>query len=194
MEKMLITVESDAWADGQIGSKLWLCEALEQCAPRPDPAISLLGGWYAMTAFLLFARGRIQPRMVRSFDVDPACEDAARRVNDRWAYAGKFSAHTADVNDPAFDVCDPHWGEPPDIVVNTACEHMDAVWFAHVPQGTMLALQGCDMEHEQHSHRITSVADLATLYPLRRPLWEGVLDFSYPGAFSFRRSMLIGIK
>jgi hypothetical protein len=191
---MLMNVESDAWADGQIGSKLWLCEALERCAPRPDPSIALMGGWYAMTGFLLFARGKLRPRTVRSFDVDPSCEDVARRVNDHWKYAGRFQAYTADVNDPAFNVCDLCWGEPPDVVVNTACEHMKATWFEHVPKGTLMVLQGCDMEHEQHSHRIASVDDLASLYPLSEPLWEGVLDFDYPGAFSFRRSMRIGVK
>ncbi len=84
-----------------------------------------------------------------------------------------------------------HRWEPPDTVVNTSCEHMDPSWFGRVPPGTLVAVQGTDMDHEQHGHAIGCLAHMRDLFPMRETLFAGSLPFSYPDK-SFLRFMVIG--
>lgn len=189
---MRIEVESDAWADGQVRSKLWLCEQLEKhlrVKPPRGHHVWLLGGWYAMTAFLLFSRDIARGIRVQSFDVDPDCAPIARKVNNLWEIEGRFQASTADVNGSDFSFSG--WGGPPDVVINTSCEHMEPSWYLKVPSHTLLALQGTNMEHEQHEHGIASLDEMRARFPMRETLFAGTLSFSYPDK-QFDRFMLIG--
>lgn len=199
---MLLNVESDAWADGQIESKLWLCRHLEMLWPNevangmsPNPVIWLLAGWYAQTAFLLFSRERIFPASIVSFDYDPSCEPIARKVNNRWEVLGRFFAYTLDINSPNFSFEEGPWGPPPDIIINTACEHLGCAvgaWYDKVPAGTFVVVQATDMQHEQHTGPKFTL-DVLEQHKMSRVVFKDQISFSYPDK-SFNRFMIMGEK
>lgn len=179
-------INKDAFSNGQIGSKIWLCEQLELLFDDID-TIWIYGGWYGMTAFLLKSRGNINISTIRSYDIDPSCEAIADMINENWVYQDwQFKSHTADCS-----ILKPTLGNP-DLIINTSTEHFDTLeWWNNIPNGTYVALQGNNMPHDDHVIHSTSLVDFCNLYPLDSVLYKGELEFSYPD-WSFTRFMLIG--
>lgn len=190
--KPLLTVTSDAWSQGQIFSKLWLLEALEPYAQKiPSPVIWVLGGWYGLLPFLIQARGKIQPERIVSFDLDPEANRVARAVNDAWAFAPfRFQALEADCT--RLDYSGHPAAPPPDIVVNTACEHFSAAWIDGIPAGTLVAIQSTNMVHEEHRFGARSLEHFHEQYPIfSEILQSGEMPFRYP-TLEFQRFQIIG--
>lgn len=186
-------LEMDAFAHGQVGSKLWLLEELEKVSQTSNPVVWILGGWYGLLNLLIGARDRMRPTCVRSFDIDPEVASLAESVNKHWEIqAGKFRAHTADVNQLNFR--SEEFGPQAHIVVNTSCEHFeDHSWFKNIPAGVMVALQSTDMEHEQHKSKVQTLSEMKEKYADLDLLYSGEKVFVFPD-WSFKRFMLIGVK
>lgn len=182
-----ITLNGDAFAQGQVVSKIWLCEHLEQLATATPHEIHILGGWYGVQAFLLLSRNKLPISRIKSYDIDPACEAIADCINNTWVFEKwKFKAFTEDVNTLDY--------ENATIIINTSTEHMESGnWFNRIPEGTLVALQGNDMNHDDHTSEFTCLADFEDRYPLRKTLFKGERKFEYPD-WSFSRFMLIGYK
>lgn len=186
MEKMSIAY--DAFSNGQVDSKLWLCSELESINQHPNPSIWILGGWYGIQAFLLLSRDRMNIKEVRSFDVDPECQPVADKINNNWEIQEwKFKAFTQDCNTLDYT-------NPPDIVINTSVEHFDSTeWFDRIPKETLVCLQGNDMNHDDHHSQYTNLDSFVNAFPLTEVKFIGEHKFSYP-SWSFTRFMLIGSK
>lgn len=182
----ILTVDKDAFSSGQVGSKLWLCEQLEALFDSVDTAW-IYGGWYGMTAFLLRSRNNLQIGTIRSYDMDPACEAVADMLNENWVYKDwQFKAFTEDCN-----TLIPH---DVDLVINTSTEHFESMdWFNNIPEGTVIAIQGNNMPHEDHHVHSKNLGEFCKMYPLSKTLYQGSLDFTYP-TWKFTRFMHIGIK
>jgi len=181
-----LNVDKDAFSSGQIGSKLWLCEQLEQCFDTID-TIWIYGGWYGLSAFLLRSRNNIRIKKIRSMDVDPACESVADMINENWVYRDwQFKALTEDCNTVVpINV---------DLIINTSTEHFDSLqWWNNIPQGTVVALQGADMIHDDHVYEFNNLAEFANTFPLSKTLYTGTKEFEYP-TWNFTRFMIIGEK
>ena len=179
----------DAFSSGQMQSKLWLVQELEEClktVTKPQ-LVWILAGWYGLTNLLIRTRGRIPILEVRSFDSDPECEPIADRVNNLWEWQNwQFKAFTRDVNDL-------DWSSPPDIVINTSCEHIHSQqWFWDIPAGTLVAIQGNNQEHHDHITEWMSIEDFARDFPLSETLYTGTKEFVYEGQRPWSRFMLIG--
>ena len=121
---------------GQVYSKLWLVERLEQFAQTTPNRIVIHGGWNGVLAALLF-NSNIAIEHITSVDIDPACEETANIVNKRYEMEGRFSAVTADMCLYKYDA---------DIVINTSCEHLTQEqynrWLENVPnKKTLIVLQ-----------------------------------------------------
>jgi hypothetical protein len=193
----VLTLAGDAFSDGQVGSKLWLCEELERLAPRlpwKNPAIWVLGGWYGLLPFLLLSRGRFEARSIRSFDIDRAATEAANHLNKNWEIQDwKFRAWTRDADHLDFESAE--YGDVPDVIVNTSCEHFGSIrWWENIPAGRLVALQSTDMPQEGHVNRVESIEEMLSKYqPIDTVLFKGVREFRYPD-WSFRRYMIIGYK
>jgi hypothetical protein len=71
----------DAFSNGQIDSKLWLCRELESLEWSSDYT-QIYGGWYGVLAFLLLSREKFCVGRIESFDIDPACENIADMINE----------------------------------------------------------------------------------------------------------------
>jgi hypothetical protein len=192
-----IKVNFDAWSDGQVDSKLWLVDELmrlwQQHQEKPAH-IWILGGWYAMSAFLLFTKYPSQVACVRSFDIDPEATRVADLVNKNWEIKDwKFKAITQDAN--LLDYNSEEYGAKPDLVINTSTEHFaSGKWWQHIPNGTWVALQGTDMIHDEEDvDRISSCQELLEKFPLSQVLYQGKKNFRYP-EWNFNRYMQIGLK
>jgi hypothetical protein len=184
----ILSVDKDAFSSGQIGSKIWLCEELEKLFSSIDTAW-IYGGWYGVTAFLLRSRGQLEVSSIRSYDVDPYCEQVADMINENWVYQNwKFKAHTADCN--KLDIK----STPPDLVINTSTEHFDSFdWWHRIPKGTRVILQGNDMPHDDHIVHSKTLGDFLDHYPLTNCVYAGEKEFIYPD-WKFTRYMVMGIK
>lgn len=182
---MTYSIDKDAFSSGQIGSKIWLCEELENLFDRID-SIYIYGGWYAITAFLIQSRNRIKIKNIRSFDLDPRCESIADMINENWVYQDwKFKAFTKNCNEIEPDV---------DLVINTSTEHFESKqWFDRIPKGTMVALQGNNMPHDDHCATSKNLVDFCAQFSLSKEFYRGQKDFVYPD-WQFSRFMIIGEK
>lgn len=186
MKSRTLNVDCDAFSSGQIGSKLWLCEQLELLFTHID-SVWIYGGWYGITAFLLKSRNRLNINEIRSLDVDPTCEPIADMINENWKWQNwQFKSVTIDCNSitPA----------GVDLVINTSTEHFETnQWFQNIPSGTVVALQGNNMPHDDHVVHSETLEDFSKQFPLSQSLYAGTKDFVYPD-WKFTRFMVIGIK
>jgi hypothetical protein len=190
------SMDFDAFASGQVNSKIWLCEELEAIVGQRQldgPVVWILGGWYGLTGFLLLSRDRMPIRQVRSFDIDPACRPNADLVNENWVWQEwRFKAFTADCCQLTFT--DGEYGPGPDIIINTSVEHMENhEWWTRIPPGKLVLLQTCNMIHPDHHCLSESAEALMRQFPAAQSLYKGEKEFKYP-EWRFKRFMTIGIK
>ena len=181
-------VHKDAFSSGQIGSKLWLCEELEKLFNSID-TIWIYGGWYGVTGFLLLSRNQISIKKIKSFDLDHNCESVADMINENWVIdSWQFKAFTEDCNNLSYE------SDPPDLIINTSTEHFDNMdWFEKIPKGTMVALQGNNMPHDDHVIHSLNLKQFVDRYSLSKILYRGSKQFVYP-TWQFTRYMVIGQK
>jgi len=176
----------DAFSNGQIDSKLWLCRELESLGWISDYT-HIYGGWYGILAFLLLSREKFCVGRIESFDIDPACESIADMINENWVIKEwRFKAFTLD--------CSKGVRGNPDLIINTSSEHFNSMeWFDNIRSGTRVIIQGNNMPHDEHIVNTKTLEDFLTLYPLSQIVYKGSLDFTYPN-WKFTRFMIIGVK
>ena len=180
-----MNINKDAFSSGQVNSKLWLCKQLEN-TDLYSKETAIYGGWYGMAAFLLLSRGRFNVEKIRSYDIDPSCETVADAINENWVWQNwKFKAFTEDCNAIITGA---------DLIINTSTEHFASMaWWENIPPGTAVALQGNNMQHDDHVNITNTLSEFCSQFPVTQELYRGELDFVYPD-WSFTRYMLIGIK
>tara|TARA_E500000081_G_scaffold30373_2_gene34064 strand:- start:12012 stop:12614 length:603 start_codon:yes stop_codon:yes gene_type:complete len=132
---------------GQLESKAWLVETVEQFNRLTNANIVIHGGWNGVLASMLFNSG-IGIRKITSVDIDPACEDVAKTINMRQHMEGKFTAVTA-------DMCTYEYNESPNMIINTSCEHITqeqySKWLQNVPNRSKIIVQSNDyFELDEH--------------------------------------------
>lgn len=193
-DKPTMVMVVDAWANSQVGSKLWLCKEIEKIfeGDKREKRIAVYAGWYGILPFIMFTRNNVENiRWIRSFDIDPSCEAIADKINCYWVMQNwKFKAITRDVNEQ-------RWTMPyndSSLVINTSTEHFDdQAWFFKIPKGVYVAVQSTDMPHEEHINNVYSIEELKNRYPLGDVLYTGEKEFECNGE-PFKRFMVIGIK
>ena len=187
----ILSLKKDVFADGQVRSKIWLCRELERILKHKKPqTIWTLGGWAGLLPFLLLSRERLPIKKIISFDENPLCAPQALALNDAYHCNQKgFQAQTRDANELNYEE-----KSEPDVVINTAVEHFTSdKWYQNIPQGKILALQSCDLRHEEHKALCRSTGELAKKFPLRKFFFGGSLWLNYERS-SFSRYMIIGEK
>lgn len=176
---------ADAFSHGQITSKLWLCQELENLK-WTSINTHVYGGWHGLLSFLLLSREKFQVNRIESFDLDPSCEMIANLINENWLTQGRFKAYTEDCNSLMLGT--------PDLILNTSTEHFSSLaWFDKIPRGTRVVLQGNNMSHDDHIVHSNSLTDFADQFKLADVAYSGSKDFKYPSC-SFTRYMIIGTK
>jgi len=168
---------------GQLRSKVWLVERLQEMRLYPNQTITIHGGWNGVLASLLF-NSLMDIKHITSIDIDHACEEVATTINKRQEMEGRFTAVTA-------DMCDYKYSS--DIVINTSCEHITqeqySQWLENVPDESLIVLQSNDyFDHEEHIRCAIDVEDFIAMSSIN-VLWAG--EFETP---LYKRFMIIGKK
>lgn len=179
-------IDKDAFSSGQIGSKIWLCEELENIFDRIDN-IWIYGGWYGLTAFLLFSRNNIFIKSIKNFDIDPLCQPIADMINENWVWKDwQFKSIIQDCN-----LLKPN---NIDLIINTSTEHFESLdWWNNIPKGITVALQGNNMVHDDHVINFTDLTHFLDTFKLSKIFYKGQKEFRYP-TWNFTRFMVIGVK
>ncbi len=177
----------DAFWQGQIKSKEWLVDRLEnifQLNPSPNPlTIEIHGGWVGTLASLLF-QSNLNIKSIRNVDIDPHVQHIAVEMNRIEYNQGKFDAITGDMcylqNYPA------------DVVINTSCEHITQEqynkWLQNTPTSALIVAQGNDYNIPEHIRISKDIEDFETQCHLTRK-YVGTLRLP-----QYNRYMIMGYK
>ena len=122
----------------QVACKMWARDKLLESFGGRFGKVWVLGGWYGVLAAMLFDDPRFDIGAIESFDIDPGAAAIARTLNG--CMGGRFEALTADMY--ALD----YVSEPPDLVINTSCEHIADLrgWLRRLPGAMPVLLQSND--------------------------------------------------
>ena len=188
----LLKIDADAFSAGQIDSKIWAAEQLELVVKELNTGplrMYVLGGWYSLLHFILSVRKNIDIEYCRSVDLDPIVSYNANRINNAWEIEDwKFRAYPFDANNVNYAQ------EKINCVVNTSTEHFDNNnWFENIDKGTLVLLQGNDLEIDDHVSRPKSLEHFVSLYPINDVKFSGTMNFQFKN-MSYNRHMIIGIK
>ena len=169
---------------GQVNSKVWLIEQLQQYV-KNDSRIVIHGGWNGVLASLLL-QSDINPIHVTSIDIDEKCEKTATTINKIDYMDGKFTAETHDMTTYSYNTI-------PDIVINTSCEHVTQeqydLWYGRLPTDSIIVLQSNNYfeidEHINCSHSLEEFINKSKLHVL----YSGSKEF-----YKYTRYLIIGRK
>ena len=181
----------DAFSDGQIASKLWLCETIEECFKDLTgfAHVWVYGSWYGMLPFLILSRGRLKIENLHLFDIDSNALSISMKVLNHWQCLGEVALHFHKFDCSSW----PKWLTAPDLLINTSSEHFaDYKWWHSAPDRTAFAIQSTNMKHDEHINSVSSVDELVEQLKLRRPAaFIGKKVFCYP-EFEFERYLVVG--
>jgi len=168
---------------GQLYSKQWLIEHLEEHALPSKNKIVIHGGWNGVLASMLF-NSNINILDITSVDIDPTCQETAFTINKRQEMEGRFSAVTTDMCDYKYHA---------NIVINTSCEHITqeqyAQWLSNVPDNATIVLQSNNYfdldEHIRCAKNLEEFKEQSNI----KLYWKGVYETP-----KYQRYMIIGRK
>lgn len=185
--------DKDAFASGQVISKLWLIDVLERTIDlqglNKELKILTLGGWYGILHFMLRCRKNLKIESYRSLDIDESACEIADVINETWVWQNwKFKSIVDDANTYTYDISDHN------TVINTSVEHMESrQWFENIPYGALVILQSNDMPHDDHSSNHSTLEDFVSDFKVSELFYSGQKLFQYDDA-NFKRFMIIGKK
>ena len=190
----LLKIDADAFSAGQIESKIWAAEQLELVVTELNTGplrMYVLGGWYSLLHFILSVRKNIDIEYCRSIDLDPIVSYNANKINNAWEIEDwKFRAYPFDANklEYTYDT------DKINCAINTSTEHFKSkFWFNLIPKGTLILLQGNDLQIADHVSRPESLKHFISTYPVTNLKFSGTMNFQFKN-MSYNRHMIIGIK
>jgi len=196
-----IEFDKDCFSRGQISSKLWLVNTLEELDVDLG-VVFLCAGWYATLATMLF-ESRCNVEKIVSFDIDPDVWKIAETFNKKWVLQDwRFTSCTQDIQEIMFDEHiyevnksdgskETLWGYP-NTVINTSTEHIDDFdnWYGNILDNQLIIIQGNDyFEIEEHVNCKKTLEEFSAAAPMSKVLYEGALPLE-----KYTRFMKIGYK
>jgi hypothetical protein len=176
---------SQALGHRQVACKTWLRDEILACFGGTFDTVWVVGGWYGVLPAILFDDPRYRIGKIVSFDLDPDCAAVALAVNRGPVEEGRFEARTGDMYE-----LDYNGTAPPDLVINTSCEHIPDVrrWLDRLPAGTAVVLQSNDyFDEPEHINCVNTLAEFVDQAGLSKIAFSGVLETK-----KYARFMLIG--
>ena len=196
-----------AWNDilsrGQLLSKIWLIEELKKTGIDLG-CVFVCAGWVGMLPALMLRDPNLKFSKIRSFDIDPACANAADTLNKQHVFNGlKFKASTCDILDIDYtsflyttvksngiqDMLE----DIPNTIINTSCDHIERFdrWWSLVPNDRLIVLQNNDAKglDSDHVNTVADIEEFKSQCPMQKILFQGSLQLP-----KFNRYMLIGYK
>jgi hypothetical protein len=158
---------TDALSWGQLKSKRWLIDELEECGLDLG-TVFVCGGWYGtLSAMMLESNLKIM------HDIN--------YTTHRWrAWSNSKQEYSKYISDS------------PDTIINTSCEHIHNFkeWYDKIPEGKLLVLQSNDyFEVEEHVNCSETLDDFWDQTPMRWIEYSGELELP-----KYTRFMRIGYK
>lgn len=196
-------VNKDCFSRGQLTSKLWLIEELEELNLNLG-TVFLCAGWYGTLATMLF-ESDIKVDKIRSFDIDQHTVDIAEIFNKPWFVdQWKFKALVQNIMD--IDYNEHQWQywsnannrmsrlitDIPDTIINTSCEHIEnfSEWYSKIPEGKLVILQSNNFfEIKEHVNCSKDAELFSKMSPMKRCLFLGEIQLE-----KYTRFMKIGYK
>lgn len=188
-------IDFNAFAHGQVQSKLWLCEELEKHLPeRPDHCrVLVLGAWYSVLNFMLMIRNPNRYDYLTGMDKDEDAVEISKKLMDAWSWGDDAICNTVfkDINSTnsikyLYNV-----------VINCSCEHMSGEWYNQVKNHQLICIQTSNRVTDDPTWNITNpnptMEEFKAKYPMSKILFEGEKVFDY-GHLTYSRYMLIGRK
>ena len=193
---MNLSIPKDAFSDGQVRSKLWLANSLNEWGRKyftsnTTYTLNWYGSWVGLGPFLLLSLTDIKFSTVNLIELDDESLKTSRRILDYWICEGvQINTFNENMNHYL-----PQSTSENQLFVNTACEHvLEIDWIKRIPTGAKILLQSTDMTHTEHINSVSSLAEFKTqMNPYFSVKEINQLDVSYPN-MSFSRFMLFGVK
>lgn len=194
MSEAELPMKADAWSDGQVRSKLWLCQFLEkEFSHHRQLKIWILGSWYGLVALFLLSRQRVQIHTIHFFDIDREALQVSQKILEHWRLSG-INLHFHQQDCTAFNAANfISQSGAPDVVINTSCEHFSvSSWLKDLPLHTKVIVQSTNMSHATHLYGSSSLEQFShQLEPWLKVSWKEEIKFVYP-SLSFSRYMVFG--
>ena len=160
----------DAFWSGQINSKVWLCQTLNQYYNTPS-TIHIFGGWIGVLASILFQSHKTKVKKIFNVDIDPWCKEIAETINEPNKKIGRFVSSTNDMSLYEYT-------HKPDIIINTSTEHVTQdiydAWYKNIPQGSLVVIQGNDFfDCDEHVRCTKNLDEFKQINHVKNELFAG---------------------
>ena len=170
-----------------IMSKLWLLYEVGKFRKKFD-TIYILGSWYGNLSLLLLEQHDIEFRRIANVDLDRAKLETGEQLAQRLGIDHKIIPMAKDANTLTYSMM-----QQPGLVINTSAGNMqNSGWFANIPTGTMVAIQGRDPDPGA-VYEFSSADELLNQFLFERVLYKGGIPLEDPEV-KYTRYMAIGIK
>lgn len=183
LESLPLTELRDAISDGQMLSKVWLVEKLDEMLKdgkitndSGKVTVAVLGGWIGTLSLLMNAWEL--PISIVSIDIDARSNRIAEKLN----YDCDFKTVTNDMYKIDYSKFD--------VIINTSSEHIPDIpaWKALIPPGKVLIVQNNNYEDaEGHVSIVDDSTALRDKLKLSEVIYEGTRQFP-----QYNRFMIIG--
>lgn len=184
----------DAWSDGQMRSKIWLCNLIEKDfgSSKTPVEIWIFGSWYGLLAQFLLLRNRLPIKKIQLFDIDEEALKVSHKMLNMWIIENKIEVVHNQMD--CTQIPQSMWKQKPDIVINTSTEHFISEDWMNFPKGIHFYAQSTNMEHPTHINKPSSLQDFANrLGVVTKTTFSEQIEFRYPN-FEFDRYMIAGIR
>jgi len=205
---------TDAFSRGQLRSKLWVSDTVNDLGIDLGDMVYVCAGWYGVLPSILFERNKVEN--ILSFDSDDTTDNPADTLNKEKTIDGlKFKAVVKDIHElkyktESFNVNHYQYSDVTEFnitkqsmpvkmnatcVINTSCEHIENFdkWWAGIPDGMLVIMQNNDFDDDEaHQHAedtVTSLEEFSNRLNLSENYYEGTLALE-----EYNRYMVIGRK
>jgi hypothetical protein len=207
---------TDSFSRGQLRSKIWISDAINDLDIDLGDMIYVCAGWYGVLSAILFERNKVEN--ILSFDSDASTDNPADTLNKEQTIEGlRFKAVVKDIHSltyegESFEVNHYRYTDQnayeisqqtlpakmkASCVINTSCEHIEDFdkWWAGIPKGMLVIMQNNDFDEDHDDHddtvvnTVSSIEEWSKRLNVSETLYEGTLALD-----KYNRYMIIGYK
>lgn len=146
-----------------------------------------LGSWYGNMA-LMMLRTHVPFEQMIDVDIERRYLETSRLFLKDLVKQRRLRSICGDCNQLVY-----HCTQPALVINNSTNNMQNHGWLDHIPNGTLVALQGRDNEPQNKLNKAKTLQEFNELYPLGKTLLLSSLPLRDPGD-QYRRFMKIGIK
>lgn len=184
-------MDFSSFSHGQIQSKLWLCQSLEQYIP-PNSRIAILGSWYNTLGLLLLLRNPDKYNFILGIDKDQTVIEVANKICEGFMIQPNVKINNVCADANTYNL------QGYDVIINCSVEHMESSkWFDNLCIGTLVCIQSSNVTESNSNFDIKSpnynLESLIAKYPLRTFYHKKTKHFQY-NDWGYDRLMIVGKK